>query len=131
MLVQKGSREDAIHALINTWLKDKTTSCRYCNKDSDYESCTECNGKPLLLTNSESLEVFSQELQRLRETRANKYASDKGKNMRFCLSIPADLYSFLDNWFRQHYQERLLTDKYDIQWFMRKFGKYFGVPEET
>lgn len=134
MLLQKGQREDAIHALINLWLKDERKSCMYCSRyESDldkYHDCQTCQGKPLLATNKEILKVFSAEMQQIRQTRMNKHGSTKDKSIRWGVSIPADLYRFLDSSFERMYGEHVITKEYDLNWFMKKFGKYFQIPEE-
>lgn len=131
MLLQKGSREDAIHALINAWLKDKRKSCVYCGRNSHFEDCSDCGGvNPPLGTNKDILQGFSQELRQIRETRKNKYASTGDKSIRYAVSMPAGLYLFLRTSFKHLYKEELFTKEHDINWFMRKFGKYFSVPQE-
>lgn len=130
MLLQKGEREKAIHALINLWLKDDKKSCMYCSRDKFYEDCKSCQGNPLLATNQETLKVFSAELKELRNTRMNKHAATQDKSMRMSISMPVSLYTFLNNSMERLYGEKLITADYDINWFMKKFGKHFQVPEE-
>jgi hypothetical protein len=133
MLITHGNREDAIHALINTWLKDPTKSCAYCGKGYNYERFMAegpCCEQPLINTNHEHMKLFQQELEVIRQTRKNKYGSNDDKTMRMGLSIPAGLYVFLDKAMIKNYGERLFTKEYDANWFMKKFGKHFQVPEE-
>lgn len=129
MLIQKGSREDAIHALINTWLKDPTQVCGWCWRVYKPEHFPCCES-PFVSNNSEITKQFSRELQTIRETRRNKYASNKDKSMRWGLSFPYGLLQFLTKAFKDGYGEDLFNKEYDMIWFAKKFGKYFGVPEE-
>lgn len=69
-------------------------------------------------------------MQELRETRKNNFASNKDKTMRMAISMPAPLYFFLDKSFKMMYNEDLFNKEYDINWFMKHFGKYFAVPKE-
>lgn len=130
VLIQNGNRDDAIRALINLWLKDKKLSCMYCSRNKYFEDCDTCHGKPLLATNKDILEQFNIEMQELRQTRANKFAENKGGHMRMAVSMPSSLYAFLDTAMQSMYGEKLINDKYDLNWFMKNFGKYFQVPEE-
>lgn len=127
MLLQKGSRENAIHALINTWLKDPTLSCAGCGKVYNGEACCD---QPFIATNADILKQFTKELNVIRYTRANKHASTKDKSLRFAVSMPQGLMLFLTNSFKAMYNEDLFNKEYTVSWFMKRFGKYFGVPEE-
>lgn len=129
MLIQKGNREDAIHALINFWLKDPRKYCVTCGQP--YREGVPCCDRRIIGTNVEALRIFTQEIREIRDTRKNKFASDKDKTMRLGASIPLGLYGFLEESMKRLYGESLLTDKYNIVWFNKKFGRYFAVPEET
>lgn len=129
MLLSKGSREDAIHALINTWLKDPRLSCGWCGADFD-ELNFPCCEKPFVATNAQIFEQFYKELQLDRELSANKHASFKDKSMRLALKMPPGLLGYLTHTFKHLYQEDLFTKEHDINWFLKKFGKKFGVPKE-
>lgn len=127
MLLQKGSREDAIHALINTWLKDTRRRCGWCGQEYEGLPCCE---KPFIGTNVEILSQFNTEMMAVRQTRHNKYASLKDKSMRWKLSFPPGLLSFLTQSMKTLYHEDLFSKEYDTTWFAHRFGKYFQVPEE-
>lgn len=131
MYVKTGSREEAILALINLWLKDTKMSCVYCGKQDNFQDCQDCGGvEPPLGNNKQILKGFTEELNHIRSTRKNRFASTQDKSMRFGLSMPVGLYNFLIRSFRRMYNEDLFSEEYDINWFMKKFGKYFAVPEE-
>lgn len=127
MLIQKGSREDAIHALMNTWLKDKRRFCGWCGREYDGTPCCE---KPFIGTNADILSQFNTEMMATRQTRMNKYACLKDKSMRWKLSFPPGLLQFLETAMDSLYHEKLFTQEHDTTWFAKHFGKYFQVPEE-
>lgn len=127
MLLQKGSREDAIHALINLWLKDKRRFCGWCGQEYDGTVCCE---KPFIGTNTEILSQFNTQMMVDRQTRKNKYASNQDKTLRWKLSFPPGLLGFLTQAMKKMYGEELFNKEYDTTWFAKHFGKYFQVPEE-
>lgn len=129
MLITKGNREDAIHALINTWLNDPTQHCGWCGatfNPAEYPCCEQ----PFVANNKVIFKQFIKELQMDRDTLSNKYGSNKSKNLRWTLKFPPGLLSFLEQTFRRMYDEPLFTKEYDINWFAKKFYKYFSVPTE-
>lgn len=127
MLITKGSREDAIHALINVWLKDPQKHCGSCGQE--YVPAQYCCDNPYIATNSEILRQFTLELNERREAQRNKYASNTTKTMRIVVSMPASLLLFLEKVFEKQYKEKLFTKEYPPSWFAKKFYKYFSVPE--
>lgn len=124
----QGSREDAIHALINTWLKDARKKCGWCGAFYDPLSFPCCE-KPFIACNFDIMKQFYDELQEERKIRRNDFASNKKKNMRWTLSFPPSLLAFLTHSFRVLYNEELFNDKYPITWFAKKFRKTFTMPE--
>lgn len=129
MIIQKGSREDAIHALINTWLNDPTQHCGWCGEHFNPENYPCCE-KPFVANNKVIFAQFVKELKMDREQVSNKFASTKGNNLRWALKFPPGLLSFLEQSFMRMYQEQLFTKEYDINWFAKKFYKYFSIPKE-
>ena len=121
----KGSREQMIRSLINIWLKFPTNICATCGEDWMGEPCCE---NPVISNNREAYECFLKELKDIRETRANCYASNEAKNMRWGCSLPANLYMFLDRSMQKLYKERLFTKEHDSFWFIKQFPQ-FQVPE--
>lgn len=129
MLLAKGNREDAIHALINVWLKDPQRHCGSCGQE--YIPGTFCCDEPFIATNAQILQQFSKELNERREAQRNKYASNTTKTMRIVVSMPASLLLFLEKVMESQYKEKLFTKEYPPSWFAKKFYKYFAVPEEV
>jgi len=129
MLLQKGSREDAIHALINVWLKDPSKYCGWCG--TVYEGSQEpCCEKPFIGDNAHIFKQFYRELVETRGEQKNSYASTDSKDLRFKLSFPPGLLEFLEKGFERMYGEKLFTKEYNTTWFAKRFYKYFGVPEK-
>jgi hypothetical protein len=128
-MIVRGSREDAIRALINTWLKDPALRCGWCGVE--YNKLTHpCCEQPFIGTNFDILKQFQDEMAISRNTRKNEFAAtDKSKRMRWKLSFPPSLLEFLTITFKRMYNENLFNDKYGTTWFARKFRKYFTVPE--
>lgn len=129
VLLQKGSREDAIHALINMWLKDPARRCGNCGED--YIPASYCCDNPFIATNAQILQQFTRELAIRREEQRNKHASNKDKNLRIVVSMPASLLVFLEQAMKSQYGEKLFSKEYPPSWFAQKFYKYFAVPQEV
>ncbi len=142
MNIVTGSREDAIHALINTWLSFPIRTCGVCG-ESDNEKMVDCMAKKMMdvslenpvekacfiATNAQIFEQFVKDQKSVRETRANKWASNKDKTIRQTLSFPPGLLEFLTLAFRKQYEEGLFNTKFDMKGLARKFP-VFQIPEE-
>ena len=132
MLLQRGSREDAIHALINTWLKDGTRWCLNCETAFDpVVTRFNCCDKPYFTTNQLVFKRHVEEMKEIRDAQKNKFGSTgNDTGMRYLLRFPPGLLQFLENSMRQLYKEKLFNEEYDQKWFARKFYKYFCVAKE-
>lgn len=128
MLIQKGSREDAIHALINLWLKDPKLTCGWCGEDY-LPGMPQCCEKPFIATNADIMRQFLKEKQMAQEIQNNVFASTDDKSMRMKLSFPPGLLSFLTLAFKGSYGEDLFTKEYNTTWFAKHFYKSFAMPE--
>jgi hypothetical protein len=128
MLIKCGKREDAIHALINIWLKDQTKKCGWCGQvyNAMFHPCCE---QPFIGTNLDIFEQFYREIKSNRDSRKNEYASTDNKSMRWKLSFPPSLLQWLTKTFKELYNEELFNSKYGTTWFAKKFRKYFTMPE--
>lgn len=128
MLVSHGSREDAIHALMNMWLKQPQRWCVGCN--AEFNPLTwPCCDDPYLTTNQLVFKRFVEDMKRTREEQANKFGSTQDKSMRYLLRFPPGLCEFLEMSMQRMYNEKLFTPENDQIWFAKKFGKYFCVAE--
>lgn len=128
MLIQTANRAEFIEALINVWLSDKSKKCIRCGKYF-FEGDPPCCEEPYYGNNGAELRQFLKELEVVKQTRKNKYASLDDKSMRFGVSMPQSLYLFLEKVFRDKYEEPLFNDEYNAVWFAKKFP-VFAVPEE-
>lgn len=132
-IIVKGNREDAIHALINTWLKDTQRWCLNCNKNFDETGWVvdgPCCDKAFLTTNAHVMKHFSREMAISRAEKANDFASTESNSMRHLLKFPPGLLEFLDHSMMHLYNEKLFTKEYSHIWFAKHFGKHFCVAEK-
>ena len=125
----EGTRQSAIRALINVWLKLPIKCCTMCGKDY-YGGEVNCCDNPVICTNAVAYKQFLREIRDIKKSRGNQYASNKDRTMRLGLSIPANLYLFLDMSMRRLYNERLITEEFNMFWLMKNFPQ-FQVPEKT
>lgn len=128
MSAATGSREDAIHALINVWIKDPELSCGWCGEK--FTATEPCCEKPFIASNSQILQQFVKEIASVREQQRNKFASTSDNSLRLAVSMPPSLMLFLEKAFMRLYKEQLFTKEHDVVWFAKHFGKYFAVPKE-
>jgi len=125
----QGTREEAIHALINMWLKDTRKKCGWCGAwyNPLFFPCCE---KPFISDNFGIMTQFYKEIKEAQQTRKNEFASTgKSNKLRWKLSFPPSLLSFLTNSFRTLYNEELFNKKHTTTWFAKKFRKCFSIPE--
>ena len=121
-------KETALRAFINEWLKDSTQYCNYCGMV--YVPCPEgcieerCCEKPHIGTNIIFLYMLIQENQILREQRANKFASNDDKSMRWGISITPRLLNDLEEYCINTLKEPLWKDKNEMDDFMRSFPEF-------
>ncbi|TRZ47824.1 MAG: hypothetical protein D4S01_11550 [Dehalococcoidia bacterium] len=133
MLLAKGTRDGAIHALINVWLKDPTKRCGWCGKRY-FPQEFPCCDQPFIANNAGIMKQFYRDQLWIRSTRKNSTASMKArgtKSMRWVLSFPPSLLFFLETAFKRQYHEKLFHGKYNLVWFAKRFGKYFQIPERV
>lgn len=132
MLVQRGNREDAIHALMNLWLKDDRRWCLNCNTFFDPVGVRfGCCDQPFMTTNALVFQHFKREMQEIRDSQKNEFAStESDTGMRYLLRFPPGMLEFLEMSMKKLYDEKLFTEGHDQQWFARKFGKHFCVAQK-
>lgn len=121
MLIKSNSRWDAVHALINTILKDGTLYCNNCGMDFDKEVCCE---DPHIGSHKHFLKLIVEQNRLLKSTRANEFASTKNDSMRWGLSLPPRFLATLEKAFRTTYGEKLFRDAHDIRAFAKKFRQF-------
>jgi len=126
MLIKTNDKFEAIHAFINTWLKDKQIYCGNC--DTDYNEATfPCCEEPVLETNSGHTKAIIEAIKDLKKDQINEFASNKEKNFRSTVKIPKRLYWDLDKYLG-NYGYKLFDNEEDMLKFAKKFPQ-FSVPE--
>lgn len=132
MLLRTVDKFEAAEAWIKMWLKDNTKKCFNCNRPYSIEEFVAnqgCCDMPLIGTNAQMLAQHKKEVEHMKSTRKNEYASTDSKSMRVQLSIPTDLYIFLDTMFKKNYDEKLFNNESEKIAFMKRFKKIFTIPE--
>ena len=125
MLIKTTDKWLAAHALINTWLKDKTLYCGSCDEVYN-EKTFPCCEEPILETNYGHTQAIVSAIKDQQKNHFNDYASNKKKNIRSTVKLPKRLYSLLNNYYKGLGQ-KLFENKEEIRKFARKF-KMFQVP---
>lgn len=130
MLIKTNDKWDALHAFINTWLKDPTYYCNTC--DQDYKPhLGQCCDDPQIGTNYSITSAVVKQNKEMAKTRRNAFASNASNTMRWGISLPPRLYHSANRYFKQHgYKKGLFEDDADIKSFMRKF-KAFRIAERV
>jgi hypothetical protein len=128
------SKETAIRAFINEWLRDSTVYCNYCGEKYVVPpvGCEEmiCCDRRQLGTNLTLLHALIQENKRIRETRANAFASNKDMSFRLGISMIPRLMSDLEDYSINTLKEPLWKDSNEMNDFMRSFPQ-FCIPEKV
>lgn len=121
-------KETAIRAFIHEWIKDQTLYCNHCGHTymKAPEGCVEepCCERMQIGKNSDFLYGLIMENKRIRETRANKFASNKDKTMRLGISLTPRLLHDLEQYSMNTLKEPFLKDKNEMDDFMRSFPEF-------
>lgn len=126
--INKITKWDLARDFINTWLKDPTLYCNNC--DNDYSKvCPKCCDNPQMGDNLKHTYSLIQALKDIRATRANEFAANKSKTMRWGLSLPPRLYHALNRYFLTTQGTKLFDNKKEMHQFAKKFPQ-FKVPEK-
>ena len=120
-LVTTKSKMEAAKAFINTWLKDKTLYCANCSRKWKEVRCCEA---PYIVDNFTRVADFTQALKEQRSMLDNEFGASKGKNMRYSISMPAELMRALQKYFGTMYNEDFLVDKKEANEFMKMFPQF-------
>jgi hypothetical protein len=123
MLVKTHDRWVAVHALINTLLKDKSLYCNNCGMDYD-ERFHPCCEEPHVGHHAQFLKLVIEQNKVIRQTRKNAYASNDDKSMRMKFSLPPRFFEELCKAFQQTYNEPLFRTEKDHNDFTRKFPQF-------
>lgn len=129
MLIKTNDKWEALHAFINTWLKDGTQYCNICNSNfrPDLGPCCD---EPQIGTNLSITTALIKQNREHTKTRRNQFATNQTKTMRWGVSLPPRLYHDANRYFKNHGYKGLFEDDYDLRNFMRKF-KSFRIAESV
>ena len=112
----------AAKAFINTWLKDPKKYCACCTKT--YENGKRCCNDPYIVDNMKRTMDFCQALKEHKDALDNEFGSSHSKNMRFSISMPAELMRALQRYFGENYGEDFLVEKKEGRRFMKMFPQF-------
>ena len=123
MLIKTKSKMDAVQALHNTLMKDKTVYCNNCGDDFHKEMFPCCERPDLGTHLQHCLRVVRHNAE-IRKSRDNALAQTENK-LRWAISLPPRYLSDLERMFENSQQGRKLfeTDK-DLVAFMKRFPKF-------
>jgi hypothetical protein len=123
VLIKSNNKWDAVRALINTLLKDKTVYCNECG--SDYVENEFCCGDPMYGTHRDFVEAI---IAQNKDTKASRYhdtgAGKDQQSFRWGLSLPPRFMLELETAFKTTYREKLLKDNHEMHRFMREFPAF-------
>jgi len=128
------SKETALRAFIEEWIKDPTLYCSSCG--DKYIPCPEgcepfvCCNRMQICTNLVALWGVIQENKILRETRNNSFASNDKKDFRFAMSLPPKLLFDLEEYSINQLKEPLWQDYSEQNDFMKAFPQ-LCIPERV
>jgi len=121
MLIKTNNKWDAVRAMINTLLKDKTLYCNECGADYVDGRCCE---RPHIGRHADFVQDIICQNKDIMATRLNDTGSTKDKTMRWGLSLPPRFLSELEVGFKSMYQEKLFKDAHEMHRFMREFPAF-------
>ena len=122
MLIKTNNKWDAVRALINTLLKDKTVYCNECG--ADYVEGEYCCGDPMYGTHRDFVEAIIAQNKDFKATRLHDTGMGESKAIRWGLSLPPRFMRDLEDAFKATYREKLLKDNHEMHRFMREFPAF-------
>lgn len=122
MLIKTNNKWDAVRAIINTLLKDKTVYCNECG--SDLTKDVMCCEQPHLGRHIDFVGAIIKQNRMVRETRLTDTGATKDKSMRWGLSMPPRFLMELETAFKSMYHEKLFKDNHELHRFMKEFPAF-------
>lgn len=122
MLIKTNNKWDAVRALINTLLKDKTVYCNECG--ADYDGTAKCCEYPHIGTHRIFVEDIIAQNKDIKATRLHDTGAGQSKAIRWGLSLPPRFMMELETAFKTTYQEKLLKDNHEMHRFMKEFPAF-------
>lgn len=121
MLVKTNDRWTAVHALMNTLLKDKQKYCNYCGKEFEDSLCCD---NPQIGRHIDHVKGVINQNKVTRSEAKNAFGANGDKSLRLGLSLPPRFLDDLERAFKATYGEKLIRDPKDLHSFMRKFPAF-------
>lgn len=122
MLIKTNNKWDAVRALINTLLKDRTEYCNECG--ADYVEGEWCCDYPDVGTHRDFIEAIIKQNKDTKETRFSDTGAMRSKAFRWGLSLPPRFLFELETAFKSTYNEKLLKDNHEMHRFMKEFPAF-------
>lgn len=127
-------KEVQLRQFIEKWIQDPKLYCSGCGWEyiPTPDGCEPiiCCANMQICTNLVSLYAVIQENKIIRETRANAFASNKDKSIRFGISLPGKLLFDLEGYSANTLKEPLWKDTAEMNDFMREFPQ-LCIPERV
>lgn len=116
------SKETAIRAFLNEWLKDPQHYCNNCH--SAFVEGENCCDNPHIVTNLVAMHLLVQQNKIIRESRLNKYGSNKSKNIRMLVGMTQKMWDDISDYCIMTLKEPFLKDDKETQDFVRSFPQF-------
>ena len=113
----------AVHAFINTWLKDPTIYCNNCGQKFIGEGYECCDNMQRGTNKSYTIALLQQNKVR-QQTRLNDYASNEKKNFRLGVSMLPSLVDALEKYCKATMGEKLWNNDAEFIQFMKRFPMF-------
>lgn len=121
MLIKTNNKWDAVRAMINTLLKDKTAYCNECGSDWTGIPCCD---NPHIGRHLDFVQAIIDQNRDVVATRLNDHGMTKDKSMRWGLSLPPRFLKELEIGFKSMYNEKLMKDSREMHRFMKEFPAF-------
>jgi hypothetical protein len=122
MLIKTNNKWDAVRAMINTLLKDRTVYCNECGQD--YNENARCCKAPHIGRHADFVQDIIHQNKDVMATRLNETGSTKDKALRWGLSLPPRFLMELETAFKSMYNEKLFKDAHEMRRFMKEFPAF-------
>jgi hypothetical protein len=122
VLIKTNNKWEAVRALINTLLKDKTVYCNECG--ADYVEGVLCCGDPMYGNHRDFVEAIIAQNKDFKATRLHDTGAGESKAIRWGLSLPPRFLRDLEDAFKATYREKLLKDNHEMHKFMKEFPAF-------
>jgi hypothetical protein len=127
IIVTEGKWKE-VRDFINLWLKEPNLYCNYCGRDYDKYDPEICCENPQIGSNFTICKALIEQNKQIKASRANSFASDDKKILRYSVSLPPRLLMDLEKAFKVKGQ-KLFDNSEELHQFMKKFPQ-FCIPKD-